>query len=336
METRRSEINIIYQSVDITKDVENDLESFSYTDNASGVADDISITINNKSMKWLYEWNPKKGDSIIASIITKNWRYDGDHQVLACGQFMVDDVEFSGRPIIMNIGAISTPSSTGFLETEKYKTWKQVGIKQIAETIASNHFVELFYDTSFNPIITHIEQDGTSDGAFLFELCQKNSLAIKAYSNKIIIYREDEYEARSATTTLYEHNLKSWTAKNSWTDTGYSGCQVDYTDPQSGKTLTYIFEDKTKKNQKIYKVNEAVSSLAEAQILAKSTLRSVNKQENTLSVEVSGNTDLIASACINISGLGIFDGKYFVDKATHAKSNEYSTSLELHKVLEGY
>ncbi|PKL00070.1 MAG: hypothetical protein CVV56_08120 [Tenericutes bacterium HGW-Tenericutes-1] len=336
MEARRSYIKIEYQGIDITKNIENDLESFTYSDNASGVADDISITLNNDSKKWLFDWKPTKGDSIKASMLTKNWRYNKDIQELVCGKFIVDNVEFAGRPLIVNIGAISTPSSSGFMEIETYRTWKQISIKQIAETMAKNHSIGIIYDTKFNPIIKHVEQDGTSDSAFLFELCQKNGLAIKAYSNKLIIFKEEEYEAKKAVATFKETDLKSWSGKNTWTDTGYSGCQVSYSNPSNGKTLSYTFIDKTKKNGKIYKVKEAVSNLAEAQLLSKSTLRNLNKQENTLSAEVLGDLRLIASSCVNIVGLGMFDGKYYIDKATHSKSNEYSTSLEMHKVLEGY
>jgi len=44
---------------------------------------------------------------------------------------------------------------------------------------------------------------------------------------------------------------------------------------------------------------------------------------------------LVGGVNVSINGFGKFDGKYFIDKATHELPN-YNTTIEIHKCLEGY
>ena len=336
MLTRRASLKLLYQKLDITNDIADDLEGFTYTDNASGSADSIGVTINNGNKKWLYSWAPNKGDTLQAFIKTINWRFKNDNQQLDCGIYTIDDINYSGRPSTVEIGAISVPTSLDFMNIKKNRTWYNATVQEIAESIASEHQISLFYDSSTNPVISFSEQDGT-DSSFLYDLCVKSGLALKLFSNKMIIFSEHEYESKGAIHTFNESDLISWTAKNSWTDTGYYGCEVSYTEPSTGRTLKYTFYDKSiDHNKKILKVNETVDSLAEAELLAKSTLRSVNKNEYTISIEVTGNTKILASSCVNINDLGLFDGKYYIDKVVHSLGDKYTSSLEMHRVLEGY
>lgn len=48
MDARKSYIEINYSGIDISKEVSSDLISFSYTDNASGEADNISISLKDE------------------------------------------------------------------------------------------------------------------------------------------------------------------------------------------------------------------------------------------------------------------------------------------------
>ena len=83
-------------------------------------------------------------------------------------------------------------------------------------------------------------------------------------------------------------------------------------------------------------MNKRVKSGAEARRLAQKTLRKLNKKETTGDISVVGNIELLGGACIDLEGFGSFDGKYFIEKATHSIGKGYTTSLEIRKVLEGY
>ena len=57
---RRAAIQIEYEHVDISEDIEGMISSFSYTDVASGESDAVSIMIEDREKKWLGGWAPKK------------------------------------------------------------------------------------------------------------------------------------------------------------------------------------------------------------------------------------------------------------------------------------
>jgi len=332
---RQSSIELIYHGVNITDNIKNDLKSISYTDNASGAADDISIELKDDIGKWINYWNPKKGDIINPFIKTKNWRSEGDAQLFDCGIFLVDEVSYSGRPRTLSIGAVSTPKNNDFTNTPKSKTWDNASVKKIAQSIAYNAGLALYFDSSINPIIKFIEQSEESDIEFINKICKNNGLAIKVYSNKMIIFNEYEYEQKKEVATIKESDMLSWQAKTTYTDTGYDACKVEYTDPTSGQELVYMYTIPNRVPIKVYKVNENVSSISEAKILAKATLREKNKNETTLSISLMGNLNLVATQTIIISDLGVFNGKYYIDKISHTLGSGFTTDLDMHKVLEG-
>jgi phage protein D len=69
MDTRRAYVEIIYEGKNITDNIAPDLKNFSYNDNASGTADDITIELKDNLGKWIEGWAPTKGDIINATII---------------------------------------------------------------------------------------------------------------------------------------------------------------------------------------------------------------------------------------------------------------------------
>lgn len=335
MQSRRASIDIIYEGVNISNDISKDLVAFSYEDVASGSSDNIDITVKDESKKWLGQWAPLEGDKITATIKTINWRRKGDSQTLACGSFIVDEISNSGRPIVANIGAIAIPANSDFRETKKSETWNKATISKIASTIAKNAGLSLTFDAN-DFLIEFIEQSETEDVSFLYDLCKKNGLAMKVYSNKLVIFNESKYELKPAIATIRESDmLPNWNGKISLTNAGYSGCLVEYTLPKNNKKYTYKFNIPGAKTSKILKINESVSNVAEAERLGKSKLREENKKETILNIEVPLNLDLIASCNVNILDLGRYDGKYYIDKAKHTIGGS-TTKLELHKVLEGY
>lgn len=336
MKSRRARIELIYEGKNITSDINEDLKSFSYTDNASGSSDDVSIVLKDDYKKWLSSWAPSKGDIIIPTIITENWNYDGDRQSLCCGRFIVDEPSYSGRPCVLSLGALSAPADSNFMTVEHSQTWQNASIKKIAQNIASRAKLELCFNSSVNPVIPFIEQSREADASFLTNLCQQNGLAIKIYNQKIVIFSEMEYETQSPVMTLNESDMIQWNAKTTFTDTGYDGCKITYTNPKSDKTFSYTFKPPGKNGSKIFQINEAVGSLAEAERYAQSKLRELNKKEYTISLELPGNLTLFPTQVITIKDLGIFNGNYYIDKVSHRISGGFTTSLELHKCLVGY
>lgn len=332
MNSRRAFVQITIQSEDITESIQGDVLSFSYTDNASDDADDMSIQLQNRTKKWLYFGLPQEGAIIKSKIITENWCGK-----LNCGSFIIDDISCSGWPLTADIKAVAMPVNEDFSETQKNKTWSEATIKEIASTIAGNSHIPLLYEAEYNPVIGFVSQTDKSDKEFLYNLCTKYGLTMKLYSNQIVIYDMVELEAQKSIMELQSTHMLDFTANSTISDTGYSACVVKYT-TKDKKTLEYHYEIKGK-TKKVYKHNEAVGSLAEAQRVARAKLRELNAKETTFSCKLPGNAKLVAGVCVTIGKeFGSFEGKYFIDKAIHDVSGGggYTTSVDMHRVVVDY
>ena len=51
-----------------------------------------------------------------------------------------------------------------------------------------------------------------------------------------------------------------------------------------------------------------------------------------MQIRIPGNPDLCATQCVEITGLGAANGKYYIRKATHTVGSKYETSLDMFKV----
>lgn len=335
MKTRRAYPNIIYEGVNITSNLKEDIKSFSYIDVASGEADTIQLIIQDKDKKWLSSWAPATGDNIQAYIKVENWRNEGNNNRLNCGEFIVDQPRHTGRPITLELNAISMPTNTNFTTTKKSRSWDKATIQEVASTISEEAKLNLVFDAGVNPTIDFLEQSEVSDKNFLDDLCVNYGLSMKLYSHQIVIFDEAEYESKDSVITVDENEMDRWEVVPSLTDTGYDGVEIDYFDPDTEEYDSYQYIIPGRSGEKILYINDIVFNLAEAERKAKGELRKANKNETKLEIVIPGDVRLIATNNINITGLGKYSGKYYADKITH-QLKPYQLQIELHKVLEGY
>jgi phage protein D len=76
---------------------------------------------------------------------------------------------------------------------------------------------------------------------------------------------------------------------------------------------------------------------AKGQRRAKSALREANKDKESANVEMAiGNPLIAAGQTFMLQGVGQFDGKWFIESATHTVGPMYDTKLNIRRCLEGY
>lgn len=325
---RRVSINTKYKGTDISTEIAEYIESFSYDDAASGESDTISLSLRDDKKKWISSWFPEKGDSVECALVFKNWDYSGTSTKLKCGKFQVDDISFQGGPLSVTIGATSTPQGSAFNVTERTKTWESITVEQIAKEIAKRASVSLYYDAD-KISISSIEQSGQTDCKFLYSICQSYGLAMKVYSNKIVIIDEEKAEKEKATLTLKENDIISWSFNTTVAGT-YTAAKVSFSDPDNDKD--YVV--KIGSGERVLTVNVTADSLKDAERKGIAKLNSENKKTSTMSVTIKANPSIVSGINVNIDGLGKIDGKYYIDKVRTKVSGSGATqmSLTLHKV----
>ena len=325
----RTYINITYKGVNISKDIAEDLISFSYTDNESGTPDDIDITLKNDHGRWNDDWMPTLGDKIIASIIQEG---RGAGKPLACGIFTLDQFDISlGGGSSVSMKGVSVPSEKSIRRTTKSRGWEKVKLSEIAADIASTGALKLTYATSVDPLYDRKDQTNISDLQFLKKLCDEEALNVKITNDQIVIFDPQEMDKKDPIRTIvigsdYIIGNPKFSTQNHDT---YSESTVEYSNPKTGKKETYTEKSEKIKDGKPLKTVTRASTPAEAQRKAKAKLYKANQKEITGSISIMGDFSLVAGEVVSIIGAGKFDGKYKINKATHSLSSGYVTTIEL-------
>lgn len=326
---RRASISVNYEHVNISDEIAGNVKMLTYTDVASGESDELSLSLQDRERKWMGSWAPKKGDHISASAAFQDWDGEGDNWAIFCGSFEVDDISMSGPPPSCTIGAVSIPRSTAFNEEERTKNWEDVTLKEIAEEIASRAGISVYYEAEDIPVRS-MEQDKQTDCKFLYSVCEKYGLAMKVFAEKIVIFDEATYEAAPPVTELkYEDFAAGYQYKSTLEGT-YTGAKIAYSDPITGEDHIVTVGG----GDRIKEINEEADSAADAQKKAIAALNNANKNDTKFSGTVKARRELLASRCISISGFGVPDGIYYLDKVVTKVSGGGASqqSIEAHKV----
>lgn len=301
--------------------------AFTYTDVSNGKSDSISVSMQDIDKEWIGNRKPRRGAGFGAKIIVNNWDQEGTSKTFDCGNFILDDISFSGRPMSCELGAVSVPTNDDFKSLSKTVTWESTTIKDIASKIAGEAGVSLTYDAS-SVQIKELEQSGQTNSAFLYSLCEKYGLGMKVYNHKIVIFDLVKYEAKSSVATITESGCLSWTT-NETIDGTYTGVNLNYTNPD--------LEDPIKVSMgsggRMYELSIQANSQYDAELQAAAKANEANRNIQTMTITVAGNPGIVATQCVRVSGFGSYDGKYYVDSVKHSiGSSGYRVQLTLHLI----
>ena len=357
---RRAWLQVTYNSKDISEALAQYLISASYTDNLSGQVDDISLTLEDKAGLWQSDWMPVKGATLDIILCTYNWQglYDGEFDT-TLGTFEVDEIEMTSAPDVVNIKAvaISIGDDSTLRSTMRSKTWENISVRKVANDIAWENGLKLFWDCDDNPNIDKLEQNDESDLSVLQKVCDDAGFALKITTDTIIVFDEAKYEQAEPVIEIYHPGTTNVmdvaeadgtpTPERIFHSTGYSfktkirdvykKCHIKYTNDQNKSVIESTFTDPNKSNGATLEIHQQVTSQAEADRLAKKKLREKNRDECTGSYSLDGCQFLCAGETIEMIGFGVFSGRYIVTQAKHDISGSgYVTSIDVRRCLIGY
>ena len=296
-------------------------------------------TVTTKKTTKATEKRAFKGTEIHAMVIQKNPYSNGKDKVLDCGVFEIDSVSYTGPPQKLSIKATSIPYKTELRQTKHSRTWENTTLKNMGEKIAKRNGMKFMYLSDSNPTYKRKEQVNMTDIAFLKKMCKKAGISLKVTSKTIVLFDAADYEKKKEVKKIKagKGNILSYSFSTKTADTAYSSCHVIYTDPNTKKTIeaTYTPENANSDGQKL-EIKQKVSSVAEAQELARKSLRAKNKGETTAEFTLVGDVDYVAGITVRVYGYGEFNGKYIVEQATHSITGGYKTQIKLRSCLEGY
>lgn len=321
---------------DVTESLAPDLLSFSYDDNESGQADEITVDLKDETGKWASTWMPNGGESVQAFILEGN--ADEVLKTLLCGKFYVDELSAAGSPRTFQIKAVSIPLNKPIRRKAKTRAWEEKGFFEIAHQLALESDMELLWDCEFNPRKDRTDQRRESDLQFLSRMCEEYGLSLKVTDSKIVIFDQKLYEKKKPVLTLTfgMSNILNWNFSIAQSDT-FRTCTVMYYEATEDQYYKVTYTDPlADENGQEYKIKERAKSKDEARQMAEKKLRSLNARKATGSITLVGNILLSAGSVIECKGFGSFDGKFIIEKASHKIQGGYTTTVELRRVNNVY
>lgn len=105
---------------------------------------------------------------------------------------------------------------------------------------------------------------------------------------------------------------------------------MKYFNTETGEVVTYRAEDENIKNDSVLVIEEYAENTEQAKNLAEAELKKANDKEITGSITLMGNPEIFTGGELEIADVGVFAGKYIVEKVTHSISNSqgYTTSFD--------
>ena len=362
MESRETLLVITYNGKDVSTDIQPYIQSFSYHDNSKLEIDDIDLSLENIDGRWFNEkWFPNDGDSITVSIVKRRWDDELIEETLPCGQFYVDQIDFS--PGSVSIKALAIPSAGNLTKQKNSKGWEKISLKNIAMDICNKHSVKLEFYSEKDNFYDRVDQDKETDLAFLTRLCTDKGLNLKATENKIVVFDKEEFyekEAVISVSSLDTDMIINYKFSHT-TKEIYDKVEVSYYDPEKKQLVREVYT-KEELDEKRKAEKEAEKSEAEAKkraveqakngeplIPEKPTMKiqgtggkeqaqaamdEKNKEKETASMTLRGNFSLLAGQNVELTDFGKFSGKYAIEKSTHSLSGAYTTDIELKRIKE--
>lgn len=337
--SRYLECEVLYNGKEVG--LSGKLENLHYTDNSSGVSDEIVLTFSGRDADWLRnDFVPEKESDLDVTFWLNNWRRTGDRLRYHCGNFTLDDITYSGSPRMCVIRGVSVPAAEAFQVDPVSKTWKCVTLKQIAQEIMSKYGMDTLYYWGQEPVIETVEQSAQTDSAFLYEICEKEGMFLKIYKKGLVIFDKSIYEPRGITARFTENDFDGKWEWNSTLHGTYTGATISYTGPKTQKrkkgVKQQVLEVTVGQGPRILHINQKAESEGEAIRIAKAKINAENEKAVTLSFAAMGDPNVVATCNIELYGMGRCDGKYFVNQVTHqvSGSNGYTMNVSGYRIFD--
>lgn len=312
---RTADFKLVYNDKDISADIRGDVMSLSYTDSAADTSDSMSLAISARDSKWLNGWLPDKNAALVLSLITRSWEWQGDSLERDCGTMVIDSLSFQDSPDKLNIKAVARPNGTDFHERNREYTWKNTSIKRIGQTIAERY--ELGFGMDAEDVEIDVKEQDDTDSAFLQDLLETYGLVLKVYAQRIWIYDREACKTRESAARIDRSQMTR--GSFSWETTlagSYTGGIFTYTNQQKKVDIKVQIGE----GPRMLKLNQYASSEADARRQLEAAIANANHSMTQISFSTMGNLRLAATHCIDVTGWGAPDGKYFIDQVTHKLS----------------
>jgi phage protein D len=319
---------LTYRGVAITSRIESMVLGVTYTTHAGGASPELEFEIEDRDKRWQGPWFPARGDLVALAI-----GYAGE-SLVSCGSFQVDEVELRGPGDVMHLrclaafitDAMRTPNSVG------YENQTLLGI---AGQVAKKYGFTLL-GAAVNPDVSfaRVSQNQETDLEFLHRLANEHNYEFSVRGTQMVFYSRTSLEQQSASSIVHRADVTRFSFKAK-TRRIYKAVQVSYQNPATKQLVAATATaTPTPPTGDTLKIVERCENGQQAALKAAARLHRENMIQTTGELSMPGTTAITAGRKITISGFGVFDGNYMVDKARHElkRASGFTTDIEIRSV----
>lgn len=322
-------VEISISGTNVTGDVSPYLSKISYTDKLEEESDSIDLTFDDVSKLWQTSWFPQKGDTL-------NVKMGFVGNLLDCGTFEIDEIEFDTPPDTLTIRALAT-SITKSLRTRNSKAFEKQTLIEIAQYFANKHSLKIVGNTTeLQKIeIERKTQENQTDLGFLSAIAKEYGFVFSIRAGKLIFIDITELEKTAAALSFTPADLSKCTLKDKTSQT-YGNAVIAKRNARTNTVTKYKIEASENENEAdTLVINGNIDNDEQAQARARGELKEKNKDKTTGSLSIEGNPQTVAGININLTGFGHFSGKWHVTETRHTVDAQggYTTDAAIRKIM---
>jgi phage protein D len=338
---RSSVFKVTYNGKNITEDISLHLIGLSYTDNVSGMADDLQIRLEDKDGKWADSWYPEKGAKLLLEL------GGPDGKMLKPNAFELDEIELSGDKDSGDTVTIKAISGgvTKALHTKRSHAHENKTLGEIVRTVAAKYGLTVVGQIE-NVVIGRVSNYRKNDLAFLSRLANEYGYSFGVKGNKLSFVKLTALEASKNVTSIDKGDCISWNIRDK-SETVFAVASIKSHNPNLNKTIKSaqsVNQAADNDGQQYKYLDEALNTLEvrtkteneqQAIIKAGAALHFANSVQQTASIILIGNVLLLAGNNVELTGFGRLSGIWNILKSIHSldKNSNYLTSIELKRVV---
>ncbi len=320
---------LFYGQKDITHDIAPYVLSVTYTDSLKSESDEIDVQVEDTAGRWRDAWYPGKGDMLMLKL-----GYQGE-ALLDCGSFSIDEIELGAPPDTVSIRGVAT-SVNSALRTASSEGYEETTLDAIASRIAQKHGLKLV--GQIQPItIDRVTQYAETDVGFLKRLAGEYGYALKVTTDELVFSHLATLRSNAPVTTLTPQDVARWSLRDT-VNRIYKDASVSHQKSKDKELITYNADGSSSSAPRgkstsadTLKVNARAADKGTAQVKAEAALDDHNEYQQTGSLSLMGNPQLIAGNKITLEGFGVLSGEWLITSARHSfdRSSGYSTEIEV-------
>jgi len=316
---------IIYDGVDITNDISDEIESIEYVDRIQGASDEITISIDDTNNRWKNDWKPDKESQLQVSLGYLDASFDA-------GTFDIDKLEIDGPPDIITIQGLAAGIKKA-IRTKQSEAFENQTLEKIVERISSKNGFNILGNIE-SIQIERATQNQETDLEFLKRISNKFGHVFSVRNQTIFFNTIYELEDANSVYSLDKSQISKYKFTDESINT-YSSAQVRFTNPDKKKVIEFVSVDEDLVERKdIKEVKVRAENAQQAEKISKAALHESNSMGVIGHITCEGNQNLLAGLNIDLTGFGKYSGKYNILESRHSyrKDDGYSTIVKVKKI----